>query len=56
MYKVLFSCLILIITFQPQHIFADGHGDLISGVINAISVDENNHLNGILLMTSDGQF
>jgi len=56
MYKVLFSCLILIVTFQPQHIFADGHGDLVSGVINAISVDENNQLNGILLMTSDGQF
>ena len=56
MYKFLFSVIMMCLIVQPVNVFADDHGDLVSGVINAISVDEDAQLEGILLMTSDGQF
>ena len=56
MYKFLFSVIMMCLIVQPINVFADDHGDLVSGVINAISVDEDGQLEGILLMTSDGQF
>ena len=56
MYKFLFSVIMMCLIVQPVNVFADDHGDLVSGVINAISVDEDGQLEGILLMTSDGQF
>ena len=56
MYKFLFSVIMMCLIVQPINVFADDHGDLVSGVINAISVDEDAQLEGILLMTSDGQF
>ena len=55
MYKVIFSLLLLFFIF-PTSVLADSHDDLISGVINAISADDDGHLEGILLMTNDGQF
>ena len=56
MYKFLFSVFMILIIAQPITLLADDHGDLVSGVINALSVDEDGQLDGILLMTSDGQF
>ncbi|MBK66111.1 MAG: hypothetical protein CL769_04075 [Chloroflexi bacterium] len=55
MYKVIFSLLLVFFIF-PTSVLADSHDDLISGVINAISADDDGHLEGILLMTNDGQF
>tara|TARA_B100000902_G_C27316771_1_gene921810 strand:+ start:2860 stop:3342 length:483 start_codon:yes stop_codon:yes gene_type:complete len=55
MYKVLFSLLLVLFIF-PSSILADGHDDLISGVINAISANDDGQLEGILIMTKDGQF
>ena len=55
MYKIIFSLLLVFFIF-PTSVLADSHDDLISGVINAISADDDGHLEGILLMTNDGQF
>ena len=46
MYKYLFSFLLIVFLTQPSQIFADEHEELVSGVINAISID-------CLLYTSD---
>ena len=52
MLKYVFSILLFIIVSQPTLVFADDHEDLISGVINAISIDDNGNVEGILLMLS----
>ena len=56
MLKYVFSILLLIFISQPTLMFADDHEDLISGVINAISIDDNGNVEGILLMMNDGDF
>ena len=56
MLKYVFSILLLIFISQPSLMFADDHEDLISGVINAISIDDNGNVEGILLMMNDGDF
>ena len=48
--------LLFIIVLQPTLISADDHEDLISGVINAISIDDNGNVEGILLMMNNGDF
>ena len=54
MLKYVFSILLFIIVSQPTLVFADDHEDLISGVINAISIDDNGNVEGILLMMNNG--
>ena len=49
MLKYVFSILLLIFISQPTLMFADDQEDLISGVINAISIDDNGNVEGILL-------
>ena len=56
MLKYVFSILLFIIVSQPAFLFADDHEDLISGVINAISIDDNGNVEGILLMMNNGDF
>ena len=56
MLKYVFSILLLIFISQPTLMFADDHEDLISGVINAISIDDNGNVEGIILMMNDGDF
>ncbi len=56
MLKYVFSILLFIIVSQPTLVFADDHEDLISGVINAISIDDNGNVEGILLMMNNGDF
>tara|TARA_B100001250_G_scaffold122039_2_gene103545 strand:- start:1773 stop:2252 length:480 start_codon:yes stop_codon:yes gene_type:complete len=56
MYKYLFSFLLIVFLTQPSQIFADGHEELVSGVINAISIDDNGNVEGILIMKNDGDF
>ena len=56
MLKYVLSILLLILNSQPTLMFADDHEDLISGVINAISIDDNGNVEGILLMMNDGDF
>ena len=56
MYKYLFSFLLILFLTQPSQIFADGHEELVSGVINAISIDDNGNVEGILIMKNDGDF
>ena len=56
MLKYVFSILLFIIGSQPTLVFADDHEDLISGVINAISIDDNGNVEGILLMMNNGDF
>ena len=56
MLKYVFSILLFIFVSQSTLVFADDHGDLISGVINAISMDDNGNVEGILLMTNNGDF
>ena len=56
MLKYVFSILLFIFVSQPTLVFADDHEDLISGVINAISIDDNGNVEGILLMMNDGDF
>ena len=56
MLKYVFSILLFIIVSQPALVFADDHEDLISGVINAISIDDNGNVEGILLMMNNGDF
>ena len=56
MFKYVFSILLFIIVLQPTLISADDHEDLISGVINAISIDDNGNVEGILLMMNNGDF
>ena len=46
MFKYVFSILLFIIVLQPTLISADDHEDLISGVINAISIDDNGNVEG----------
>ena len=41
MLKYVFTILLFIFVSQSTLVFADDHGDLISGVINAISIDDN---------------
>ena len=53
MLKYVFSILLFIIVSQPALVFADDHEDLISGVINAISIDDNGNVEGILLMMNN---
>jgi len=56
MLKYVFSILLFIIVSQPTLLLADDHEELISGVINAISIDDNGNVEGILLMMNDGDF
>ena len=56
MYKYLFSFLLIVFLTQPSQIFADEHEELVSGVINAISIDANGNVEGILIMKNDGDF
>ena len=56
MLKYVFSILLFIFVSQPTLVLADDHEDLISGVINAISIDDNGNVEGILLMMNDGDF
>ena len=56
MLKYVFSILLFIFVSQPTLVFADDHEDLISGVINAISIDDNGNVEGILLMMNNGDF
>ena len=56
MYKYLFSFLLILFLTQPSQIFADEHEELVSGVINAISIDANGNVEGILIMKNDGDF
>ena len=56
MFKYVLSILLFIIVLQPTLISADDHEDLISGVINAISIDDNGNVEGILLMMNNGDF
>ena len=56
MYKYLFSFLLIVFLTQPSQIFADEHEELVSGVINAISIDDNGNVEGILIMKNDGDF
>ena len=56
MLKYVFSILLFIFVSQPTFVLADDHEDLISGVINAISIDDNGNVEGILLMMNNGDF
>ena len=56
MLKYVFSILLFIFVSQPTLVLADDHEDLISGVINAISIDDNGNVEGILLMMNNGDF
>ena len=56
MYKYLFSFLLIVFLTQPSQIFADEHEELVSGVINAISIDDNGNVEGILIIKNDGEF
>ena len=56
MFKFLTSIFLITFISLPIEILADDHEDLISGVINAISVDNNGNVEGILLMMNNGDF
>lgn len=56
MYKYLFSILLVVFLTQPSQIFADENEELVSGVINAISLDDNGDVEGILIMKNNGDF
>ncbi len=56
MFKYVLSILLVLFVSQPTIMFADDHEDLISGVINAISIDDNGNVEGILLMMNNGEF
>ena len=47
MFKYVFSILLFIIVLRPTLISADDHEDLISGVINAISIDDNGNVEAV---------
>ena len=56
MFKYVFSILLVLFVLQPTLMLADDHDDLVSGVINAISIDDNGNVEGILLMMNNGDF
>ena len=56
MYKYLLSILLVVFLTHPSQIFADEHEELVSGVINAISLDDKGNVEGILIMKNDGEF
>ena len=56
MFKYVFSILVVLFVLQPTIMLADDHDDLVSGVINAISIDDNGNVEGILLMMNNGDF
>ena len=56
MYKFFISIILFTSILQSSVIFADEHEELVSGVINAISIDDKGHVEGILLMINTGEF